>query len=173
MYWMNKYPIIIVSINRSGMNIQRYLPWKKWTNILSNDYISLNIFQFNRISQSSFHPGSSHIYSIETTKYRTKNNWDLLPRANNLKPQYMSTSTVVDYSRIMGVFLFCFSVYMFMWSCVSVFVGVELDEMDIKYDKNNSAFMPAPFTWSLNICHIKTAGSANNSRHYGVVWPPL
>ena len=36
--------------------------------------------------------------------------------------------------------------------------------------KITEPFMLAPPTWSLKICHITTACSANNSRHYRVLW---
>ena len=37
-------------------------------------------------------------------------------------------------------------------------------------DQWKQPFIPAPSTWSLKICHITTAGSANNGRHYRVLW---
>ena len=35
--------------------------------------------------------------------------------------------------------------------------------------KTTQPFLPAPSTWSLKTCHITTADSANNGRHYRVV----
>ena len=48
-YWTNEYPNIFVSINRWWMNIRIYSPWKKLTNIWTNEYICLNIFKYIRI----------------------------------------------------------------------------------------------------------------------------
>ena len=48
-YWTNEYPNIFVSINRWRMNIRIYLPWKKFTNIWTNEYICLNIFEYSNI----------------------------------------------------------------------------------------------------------------------------
>ena len=44
------------------MNIRMYLPWKKFTNIWTNEYIRLNIFEYIRISEYSSHTGVDQEY---------------------------------------------------------------------------------------------------------------
>ena len=56
-YWTNEYPNIFFSINRWKMNIRTYSPWKKLTNIWTDEYIRLNIFKYIRISEYSSHTG--------------------------------------------------------------------------------------------------------------------
>ena len=45
-YCTNEYSNMFVSINRSWMIIWTYLPWKKSTNILANEYTCLTIFKY-------------------------------------------------------------------------------------------------------------------------------
>ena len=54
-YWTNEYPNIFVSINRWQINIRIYSPWKKLTNIWTNEYIRLNILEYIRISEYLSH----------------------------------------------------------------------------------------------------------------------
>ena len=54
-YWKNEYPNLLVSINRSQMNIQIYWAWKKSTNIRTNEYIFPNIFTNIWISEYLSH----------------------------------------------------------------------------------------------------------------------
>ena len=56
-YWPNEYPNIFVSKNRSQMNIEIYLAWKKLINIKTNKYICQTIFEYILISKYASHTG--------------------------------------------------------------------------------------------------------------------
>ena len=67
----------------------------------------------------------------------------------------------------------CLCVWVSMYVCDCVLVCLCLCEMPEAYKnmrKTTQPFMPAPSTWRLKICHIRTAGSTNNGGHYRVVW---
>ena len=82
-YWTNEYQNILVSINRWRMNIQIYSPWKKFTNIWTNEYIRLNIFEYPNIRPTlvlSSCPSHFTLYTINYTLHlwyirSNRSNW--------------------------------------------------------------------------------------------------
>ena len=116
------------------------------------------------------------------SKVYDRNNSGLLGRAIHLKPQNLS----VDWSGSVCVFisfvycvyvggfvclLVCLSVYV-LCDCVMVLLCLcETTDASKNMTKSTQPFILAPSTWSFKIFHITTAGSANNGRHYRVVWP--
>ena len=65
--------------------------------------------------------------------------------------------------------LVCLSVYVLCDCVLSRLCLCEMTDTSKNMTKSTQPFISAPSTWSLKICHITTAGSANNGRHYRVV----
>ena len=67
--------------------------------------------------------------------------------------------------RVLQCMCLCDCVFMCLCLCLR-----EMTDATKHMNKNNTQpFMPAPSPWSFKICPIKTAGSANNGRHYRVI----
>ena len=119
------------------------------------------------------------------SKIYDKNNLGLLGWAIHLKPQNLSYLNSQLVEVVVFVFVSLFIVYMWVGCvcllvCLSVYVLCdcvlvclclcEMTDASKNMTKSTQPFISAPSTWSLKISHITTAGSANNSRHYRVVW---
>ena len=119
------------------------------------------------------------------SKIYDKNNLGLLGWAIHLKPQNLSylNSQLVEVVVFVCLWVFycvyvsgfvcllvCLSVYV-LCDCVLVRLCLcEMTDASKNMTKSTHPFISAPSTWSLKICHITTAGSANNGRYYRVVW---